>query len=357
MRTMHYIHGRRKVSLGKNGAGAIILPVAVYSAAHFLVDFSCAFFMFRALSQTASWAECILLYNFCAFAMQMPLGLVADRLNRNALFAAAGCLLVAAGYALPAVPIVAAVVAGLGNGMFHVGAGVDVLNHSTERSGALGVFVSPGAFGIYLGGILGRGESLALLPVIIALVAAALAIVLAGSTIRQGNVPLSLAGASLPGHKAAILCLFLVVCLRSFVGMTLSFPWKGEWHWGVILTCAVVLGKTAGGFFADRVGMPGASLVSLLGAAVLFLFGGTPIVGVLAIFLFNMTMPVTLWAVAKILPGAKGFAFGLLTFGLFLGFLPVHLGWAGASSLYWVFALLSGISALLLLLGLRLRRS
>lgn len=39
-----------------------------------------------------------------------------------------------------------------------------------------------------------------------------------------------------------------------------------------------------------------------------------------------MTMPVTLWAVARILPGAKGFSFGLLTFALFLGFCPSYLG-------------------------------
>ena len=30
---------------------------------------------------------------------------------------------------------------------------------------------------------------------------------------------------------------------------------------------------------------------------------------------------------AQLLPGAKGFAFGLLTFGLFLGALPSFLGW------------------------------
>jgi FSR family fosmidomycin resistance protein-like MFS transporter len=68
-------------------------------------------------------------------------------------------------------------------------------------------------------------------------------------------------------------------------------------------------------------------------------------------FLFNMTMPVTLWATAKIFPGAKGFAFGLLTFGLFLGFLPVYLGIEiNAPRL---FALFAAVSLALLWLGLR----
>ena len=38
-----------------------------------------------------------------------------------------------------------------------------------------------------------------------------------------------------------------------------------------------------------------------------------------------MTMPITLWAAARLLP--PGFAFGTLTFALFLGFLPPWLGW------------------------------
>ena len=37
-------------------------------------------------------------------------------------------------------------------------------------------------------------------------------------------------------------------------------------------------------------------------------------------------MPLTLWAVSKVFPGAKGFGFGLLTFGLFVGFCPAWLG-------------------------------
>ena len=39
-----------------------------------------------------------------------------------------------------------------------------------------------------------------------------------------------------------------------------------------------------------------------------------------------MTMPITLWAAARLMPGGKGFAFGLLTFALFLGYIPTALG-------------------------------
>ena len=67
------------------------LRLCVYSIGHFWVDFSCALLMFSQLSGRREWALCVLFYNFCAFALQMPIGLVADRLNRNGGAAALGC--------------------------------------------------------------------------------------------------------------------------------------------------------------------------------------------------------------------------------------------------------------------------
>ena len=82
----------------------------------------------------------------------------------------------------------------------------------------------------------------------------------------------------------------------------------------------------------DRLGPRRASAGSLGLAAVCYLACALPGPGLLAVFLFNMTMPVTLWAAARTLPGAKGFTFGLLTFALFLGFLPSFLGCLHASA-------------------------
>ncbi|NLC89908.1 MAG: MFS transporter [Clostridiaceae bacterium] len=328
------------------------LMLTIYSAVHFLVDFCCAFIMFRLLSHTAVWYTTILLYNFCAFAMQMPLGIIADRLNRNALFAAAGCLLVLISPLFISVPILAAVILGLGNGAFHVGGGVDVLNISEKKCWPLGIFVSPGAFGIYFGAIAGRGTVLPVYTVTIMLAAAILMILLFIRK-KSDNAAFSLAGTGKAGTVAAAVLLFLVVCLRSFVGMTLSFPWKSGWHWAVILTTAVVFGKAAGGIISDKIGMSRTSLISLGGAALLFLLGNYPMAGVAAIFLFNMTMPLTLWAIAKAFPQAKGFSFGLLTFALFIGFIPSYLNIVPVMSSFTIFALLSLFSLAILLLGLR----
>ena len=50
----------------------------------------------------------------------------------------------------------------------------------------------------------------------------------------------------------------------------------------------------------------------------------------------------------KATAGAKGFAFGLLTFALFVGYLPVYLGWPGAFSQPWACAGAAALSLALL---------
>lgn len=328
--------------------------LSVYSLGHFWVDFSCALLMFSCLWGTQSWALCVLLYNFCAFALQMPIGLLADRLSHNSCVATLGCALTALSWGMTGLPVLAAIIAGVGNACFHVGGGVDVLNSSEKRSAALGVFVSPGAFGIFFGTVLGKsGVFSGWLPVLglvcFGVLFVGLDLRLRGS-LNSGNAPVELSLDK--GALWALICFFLVVVLRSYVGMALSFPWKTG-GWAVAAVCAVAFGKAAGGFLGDAVGMKKTAVRSLGAAVVLFCVGSMPLAGVAAVFLFNMTMPITLWAAAKLLPGGKGLAFGLLTFALFLGFLPVYLGWPVPLQNDLGYALGALASLLLLALGLK----
>lgn len=303
------------------------ISLAFYTATHFLCDLACAFFAFSAMNGAGGGILFLILYNFFAFAMQMPLGLLADRLNRNSLFAAVGLALVAVCALFSRYPLAMAVVAGLGNGMFHVGGGLDVLNASERRSGKLGIFVSSGAPGLFLGGLIGTAGRVPAGLISLELVVAAAGVLLLCGNIRSGCVSQN----ALPeprripaGQMVSLALLFVVVALRSYLGITAGFDWqRGGWAWMAVF--AVALGKALGGFAADRLGLRLASTLSLGGAAVLFLFSDSAIFGVLALFLFNMTMPITLFATARILRTMKGFSFGLLTFALFLGLLPTFL--------------------------------
>lgn len=330
----------------------------VYSLAHFCVDFGCAFFIYSRFLNPWQWTLCLVLYNFCAFAMQAPLGLLADKLNRNAVLAAAGCVIVALSAFLSKYAVLACVIAGIGNALFHLGGGIDTLNDCGKRCGKLGVFVSPGAFGIFFGTKLGRAKSLPFYAVMAALFLAALLILLMASRHdllkRSRNVPVSFDGITSPGVIPAAVCFFLVVCLRSFAGSSMAFPWKSVGKWAVINTCAVVFGKTAGGFLADRFGAVRSSWVTLGASAVLFLFADHPAAGVLAVFLFNMTMPVTLGALGRMLPGVKGFAFGMLTLALFVGLVPIIAVPSLAGLPPYIYSLAAILSAGLLHFGFRM---
>ncbi len=316
---------------------------SLYAFAHFAVDFGCAYAMFCACRSSPG---AFLLYNFFAFAMQMPIGLLADALGQNRLFALVGTAIVAVMQLFGSFGIGGACLLGLGNALFHVGGGLDVMTRSPERAAPLGVFVSPGAFGIYLGTVLGSTTGLNW-AVVAVLAAAGACMLLFVSPSHTPSTPVVLPerSAILPG-----LLLFLVVVLRSYGGMAASFSWKTG-LWSVICVFAVVLGKTLGGFLSDRIGLLPAAGWTLGLSAVFFCAADLPVCGAVALLLFNMTMPMTLFALSRKMPGCRGFSFGLLTFALFLGYLPTFFG---APSIHGPgMALVCILSAALLLWGIR----
>lgn len=314
-------------------------PTALYAFAHFSVDLGCAYAMFARYQGSPLG---FLLYNFFAFAMQMPLGVLADWLGHNRRFALLGSFLVGAMCCFPAFGIPGCVILGLSNSLFHIGGGLDVLNLSGRRAAPLGVFVSPGAYGVFLGTLWGN-RSGSVYPILTALLLGFVGMLLWKKEDMPENSPVVFPDRTICPVAAL---LFLVVVLRSYGGLSGTFPWKTG-VWSVLAVSAVVLGKTAGGFLSDHFRLHRAAGVTLALAAVLFLLGNHPIAGVLALFFFNMTMPMTLFALARRMPGCKGFSFGLLTFALFLGFLPTYFGIGTIDHIG--MSIVTAVSALLLL--------
>lgn len=158
----------------------------------------------------------------------------------------------------------------------------------------------------------------------------------------------------MPAKPFWILPLFGVVVLRSYVGMNQQFSWKGDWYWGWILVLALVFGKMIGGVLMDHIGSQKTVLYTLLLSGIFYLFSSSlPLAGVLAVFLFNMTMPITLWYMGRLLLRAKGFAFGILTFGLFLGYVPSAFGLFTLSGYNWVYTMIAHLSLILMLWSMK----
>ena len=319
--------------------------------------------MFRTLisgwiqaAERADWLWLILAYNACAFAGQLPLGVLADRLGKSWRVAALGAVLVAAGWLCHPLPLPACLIAGTGNALFHLGGGREVLLLGGARAGPAGVFVASGAVGVWLGVLCARtGLSGMLLPLPVMLLAAL-------ALDRLGRRALSAdrtwqAAAPAPAAVLSAALLTLTVVLRSWAGTQMAFPWKTG-LWGLALVLCVAAGKALGGLLGDRFGWMRTALTTLLLAAVCFLPSfRLAAAGLAAALLFNTTMALTLAALARLAgPARCGTVFGLTTFALFLGLIPDLLSWPdrGASPLG--LCILCLVSAALLAGGLALER-
>ena len=304
--------------------------IGIYGVGHFLVDASCAALVFSASAAgrlpLSIAMVAVLTYNLLAFASQPILGWFVNDTSSAHVWARAGALTTALAYAASQMSAgiwPAVLLAGLGNAAFHVGGGVLALRVEPGRAAAPGLFVAPGAAGLAAGIWMGGHQWYAWFPAL----ALALAIpFLSGLPEVASRRPLD--GRSPPTALlvAAVGVLFAVVAMRAFVGSGIVLPWKSEPGLLVALTAAVVIGKGAGGVLADRFGrlaIGGGALV--LSAPFLMIAPTSATAGVAGMLLFNMTMPVTLVAVADLFPERPGFAFGLTCLALIAGALPVML--------------------------------
>lgn len=336
---------------------------AVYSVLHMLVDGVCAFAMFGTFLAEKDGYVSILLYNFCAFALQMPFGVILDCFcagtdfgKRDLPFFATvlGVLLTIAGaFTHPAM-------LGIGNALFHIGGGIGTIREDAEKNDSgrrLGVFVAPGALGLYLGTLAAQNDvrqsSVCLAGVLMVLLCIWAAYkkeaFSAGLTEKAGENEQSSQLQS--GGAWLAVCCFAVVVLRSYIGMAVSFPWKTGILSGAAVL-AVVCGKAAGGFLAARYGSLKTAVITLSVSLVCYLSADAAPMGICALFFFNMTMPVTLYLLVCRFPKLPGFAFGFLTFALFLGFLPGYFGWQTEAGGNVIGCVGSAVSLLVLAVGI-----
>ena len=324
---------------------------------HALIDTTTVWATFRAsslheLSDLADFYY-VVFYGVLAFGGQILFGDIADVLRRPRLALLAGIVLTAlCVVALPHEPITTLVLAGCGNALYHVGAGSLALYAVPGRATPPGIFVAPGALGLGLGVFLGRGGlegsrlpfianlaasfaisipdlvQIALQVGLVAALAAAFAVsfVWTPPKIPYGEeAPSSLPGSRVGARIAvpfviiAVLLLFSIA-IRGFVGFAGTY---GASEMTVVLNAIVVAnfaGKVMGGVLADRFGWIGVSVGALLISAPILAFAqANPLAVVVGILVFQMTMPVTLAALAGMLPRKPGLAFGLASTAFIAG--------------------------------------
>ena len=230
----------------------------------------------------------------------------------------AGLLLISNGW-------VALIVCAIGNACFHVGGGIDSLVRAKGKMSRSGIFVSSGAIGVVLGTISGKSSISLLLPILL-IVASLVLVGFASGRHMKASIekPITFNTASnyLPFSIVLILC-FVSIMIRSYVGSILPIEWKTTDFLFVLPAIGACVGKALGGFIADAFGAQRTGVLTLIVAIPFFIFGYTsPLVCTLGILLFNMSMAITLCAVAAKLPHNPGLAFGITTLGLLCGNIP-----------------------------------
>ena len=352
---------------GDKSSGLRIMKnsLASWTIAHFAVDMSCFYILYRGvepLYAAMSWthwqemlAIAILLYNVLAFGLQILFGTLTDRfpkLEKIIGIEGLDCMLVpliiiwiSQG---PVASWTSMIIAAVLNAAFHVGGGVNVIRRSAGKMAPSGIFVSSGALGVITGTIYGASGHGALLPVFIVLIAIIMVFLTTDNWAQdlimyyereeKGDKLVAPVREYMrfnvlrAGSLAAVICLFFAVFIRSYAGFIWPLGFEKAGMLIILPAAASCLGKALGGIIADRLGAVETATVSLVLSMVLFLTGnGSWFMMGLAIMLFNMAMPITLCGLVAAVPENVGFAFGLSTLALLLGYILFTVGPADIS--------------------------
>ena len=342
-----------------------------FALCHFVVDFACVSTMLCAVSRVLGEsgqdslefvALSILLYDIVAFTLQLPVGIVLDKLDKNSYAALLSYALVGAGVLISLFPVallewLAVLLLAVGNALFHSAGGLIVLNISQKHAGPSGIFIATGAIGVFLGTQSAQMERLQIAFSLLVLLFLCALITLVVQKVNKKYWNVHNVAFDIPKFSSntllAIALLTLVVALRSYAGMVMAFPWKSQMLLLVLSILGVFAGKALGGMVADRIGFRTTAIFSLIAAATLFAPSWeVPVMGLLGVFFFNFTMSITLASLANILPNAKGTAFGLASFSLAVGALPALAGFRIEHPA--MLSVISLVSALALGVGLTL---
>ena len=298
----------------------------VLGTIHALVDLVCVTAVLRALgvhpTDATGTYTVVVGYDLIAFAAQLPLGLLADRVKALRAATVAGIVLSGLAVFTTGRAEVTMVMAGIGNALFHIGAGGMVLARAGGRATPAGVFVAPGSIGLGLGLWLGPRTDIPIWP-LLALGAVALAVVVPMKAPVQTDTARSAEqGRELPARPelAALALLLLSVTVRGFVE-SVGCQWCPKTAYLMVaLPLVGFMARLLGGYASDRLGWVETSLGALLLSAPLIAFNhGSLVPALTGLLFFQMTMPVTLMAVWQIMPRKPATAFGFPCVGLVVG--------------------------------------
>lgn len=311
-----------------------IQMIVLCSVLHLLVDglCVCCLYLMASLLSVPHLVGVFLTYNLLAFLTQPLMGLWADKMERKHWMLLVSVVLLTMAVLSTSIVInlgfstwgavVVAVLLGMGNSLFHVWGGKQVVVKTGNDIRALGTFVSTGAFGLAIGMVF---FSWSLLYVIL----------LSVCFLSTAYMHLDLrTNAAIAVDKAvdyhfsklfvalSLVVLMLVVMLRSLVGESFTGGLSKNSGFILLIGLLSMLGKMAGGWLARSLGIVRMLVLVVLLTILCWVFRSQGMMIILiGLFAVNCTMPVTLYLANVVLPQREGLAFGLLAAALIPGYL------------------------------------
>lgn len=298
---------------------------------HMLVDFLCIYsIMMSTTIIQENTLSIIVLYNIIAFATQILFGYMLDR-RKNKHAGELGVYIVVMGallyqYKITSIPMnyLLVTIIGLGNSLFHVGTGINVIKSANGKLADLGIFISSGTIGVLLGRIcVNLDFNRFLITIIVTLVISSLY-----TWILRKNVDIEIeityCNIHNIKHKEYIIVwvTFISIIARSLTGwISPEININNLW---LIAPILVFIGKTIGGLIADRLGIRDTAILVMVLAIVTNLmslvYSPFALIGIVC---NNMLMSITLGIMVSVIEQYPGFSFGLTTLALLIGTLPV----------------------------------
>lgn len=282
-----------------------------------LVVYNCAA-IHNLLPETA--AAYTILYDIMAFALQPIFGIIIDIVKRKWFIAVAGVVLEIAGVCSMSMNALAAIVlVGIGNALYHLCIGAEILMTNPDSASKIGIFTGPGALGLSIGLWYGTQGFYPFHFMIASLLISTVALIVLPK-LNAENKTSTTKSAYVPTVVLIMLFTLAAITLRGFVGYS-GFTGLQKNAFTVIgLGVAACTGKITGGIISDIFGWKITTLTALLLSGICIIFTHYSIFfAFLAMLLFQMPMAVTLIATARTLPGKPAIAFGLTCLVLFCG--------------------------------------
>lgn len=305
--------------------------ISIYSICHFIVDFVCAIYILGQLpyitNSASEYIVSVIIYNFLAFAFQVPLGIILDKLKMYKYVSIIGMCMIGLCYLIniPNALLVASIV-GIGNALYHLEGGVNAYSLSNKKAFLNGLFVAPGAMGIFLGTKFHNELIVTYLPIILIIISIILLIFNQKDEVNNRLEKLKKDNYSGLSLMIIVLLIGVSIIVRSIGGSAIVYSWKNSFILGLLYAISIVFGKAFGGLIADKLGLLKVAVISLVVSTVCLVLGHQiHFLAYIGIFMFNIPMAITLTILENTLSKRIACAVGLNTMFLFIGYLICYI--------------------------------